>query len=421
MSRRRTGIAGILNFRLSWAVLTLLAAVSLPGVERQSGSLDPEFTRLPFDEWAKQGKQTPIHWTVKVFPPELSAHQRLAVRVEISIDGRELDRRRLGKGHLTGLVQFEDSAHRLWQSHASLNLEDMRTSVAKSNVTIVHFAFVQPGDYTLSLAVCDTATLEHNFVTRKLQVAPLKADPLPNSWADLPAVEFIHASGDAANILYLPSVRSRLNLPVTTKAPLHVQVIVNMTPSERSSGSLTVTRRNLSLLIPALKVFSSVRLTEGSMDAVLVDLKERRVAWEQKNIRDLDWRGMRRALTRQEPGKIDVHALQDRSMSQQFFFDDIRRRMGKPGVVIILSGPAFFPGQDAVETGGVPQDPNARLIYIRDRSVPPLGRGRGNQLAMPADDMERALRPLYPRIYDSISAQQFRRILADVLRQLSQT
>ncbi|MDP9171752.1 MAG: hypothetical protein M3N54_14135 [Acidobacteriota bacterium] len=433
MSRQRTGTRNIPYFKLSAGLLALLAATRLPAVAPRTGSLDPEFTRLPFAEWAAQGKQTGIRWSVDVPAPQLSTHQRLMVRIAITVDGRELERRR-GKGDFLALLQLEDSAHHLWQNHASMNLESVRKGVSASNIEISNYAFVLPGDYTLSLAICDTATLEHSFVSRKLHVGPLKDDPLPEAWSQLPPVEFVRADSGPPDIWYLPDIESRLHLPIVTKRPVRVELLVNMTPSERAAGSLTTMRRNMSLLIPALKVFSAMKPDQGSIEAALLDLTQKRVAWEQRNVHEPDWSGLRRALVADEPGKIDVHALQGQRQMREYFVNEIRRRMEAPKetplVLIVLSGPAFFLDQDMAESVAFPNNPDRKLIYIRDRSIftPAPGRGRfgggargpgrATQLSMPTDDLQQAVRAFSPHVYDAATAAQFRRIVAEVLRQI---
>jgi hypothetical protein len=433
MSRQLTGTRSIRPFRRSALLLILTGLLS--GVTPRSGSPDAEFTRLPFAEWAAQGKLSDIHWAIAVPPATLSAHQRLIVRVTATVDGRELAKRR-GRGDLTALIQFEDSAGVVWQNHTSLSLETVQKGVAASDVQISHYAFVLPGDYQLSIALCDTATREHSFATRKLHVAGLKKDPLPNAWAGLPPVEFIRADSATPDIWYLPEVETRLNLPVVTRRPVHVELLVNATPSERASGSITTMRHNMSLLIPALKAFSEIRLDHGSIDAALLDLTHRRIAWEQKDIHELDWNGMRRFLLDDQPGKIDVHALEGQRMMRKFFFDEVNRRMAATEavahVVIVLSGPAFLEEQESVEAAAMADRPNRGLIYIRDRTVAVAPRPRPGyrpmsprplpaRIPMPLDDLEQALLPLSPRVYDAASADQFRRILAAVLQQIAGT
>jgi len=46
------------------------------------------------------------------------------------------------------------------------------------------------------LAVCDTRTLEHSFVRRRLHIDAINSEPLPNMWKGLLPVEFLPVSGN---------------------------------------------------------------------------------------------------------------------------------------------------------------------------------------------------------------------------------
>ena len=414
------------------ACLLLMAAV--PAMPAPPGNLDPAFSKLPFNLWMTQGKQAQIHWSVDVPAPELSTHQRLILRVAIHVDGRELEKR--GPGDLTALLQFQDSDGRTWQNHTALKREDMQPGVQSRDLSLYQYAFILPGDYNLSIAICDTATLEHSVTLRKIHVAPLKTDPLPDSWAGLPRVEFIPGVTDPPDVWYLPDNGNRLRLPVATHRPVHLQILVNTTPTQRSSGSVTALRSNMSVLIPALKILSQMDLANGSIDAALLDLTHRRVTFEQKNVQALNWDAIRKLFVDIRPGIIDVHALEGEWKMRRFFWDEVNRRLKQENegqnVVIVLSGPAFLDDQEPVEPLESPNDPDRRLFYIRYRTIPPrpahprLRPGaRGPLLAppptypMPVDDLEHTLDPLNARLFDATSSEQFRRILAAVMDQLS--
>jgi hypothetical protein len=413
----------------------LLLVAAAPAVPAPPGNLDPAFTRLPFNQWLTQGKQTQIHWSVDIPPAELSTHQRLIMRIAIHVDGRELEKR--GPGDLTALLQFQDGDGRTWQNHMALRREDMLPGVQTRDLSLFQYAFVLPGDYTLSIALCDTATLEHSVTLRKVHVAPLKTDPLPDSWTGLPSVEFIPGVTEPPDVWYLPGNGNRLRLPVATHRPVHVQILVNTTPTQRSAGSVTALRSNMSVLIPALKILSQMEVANGSIDAALLDLTHRRVSFEQKNVQALNWDAMRKLFVDIKPGIIDVRALEGQWKMRRFFWDEVNRRLnandGSRNVVIVLSGPAFLDDQEPVETTALPSDPERRLFYIRYRTIPPRPQhprlrpgARGPLLTppptypMPVDDLEHTVEPLNARLFDATSSEQFRRILAAVIDQMSE-
>jgi hypothetical protein len=94
------------------ALIVLLALTAANG---QTGRPDPFFSQVPFDQWRAGGKQSLIHWSADLVPPELSAFQRIIAGVKIQVDGPDLP-----KHHAVILTEFEDADGAVWQTHAEL-------------------------------------------------------------------------------------------------------------------------------------------------------------------------------------------------------------------------------------------------------------------------------------------------------------
>ncbi len=373
---------------------------------------DPFFAQVPFDQWRAGGKQSLIHWSAELVPPELSAFQRITAGVRIQVDGPELPRH-----HAMILTEFEDSSGVVWQTHAELG----------RGPEFVQSAFLLPGDYSVSVALYDPVTHKHGFAQKKLHVAPLKTEPLPGAWDGLPRVEFFSAAMDSPDAWYLPSIASRLRLPLQTQHRIHIDVLVNTTPSETVSDSLGELRRNMSAVIPAMKTLSQIELASGSMDFALLDLTR------QRNIHAANWDEMRTFFAQTNPGIIDVHALDSRWKMRGFFSDQITTRLADAHAVIVLSGPAFFPDPEPVTKINLPPDPLHRVFYIRCRLIPhsvleprprprPGARPRPlrpNFFRLPLDDLEKPLESSGAMLFDVITPEQFRRVLAAVIGQIS--
>lgn len=156
---------------------------------KAAGSPDPEFDKVPFQQWLAGEGQTQIRWTARVFTPILSGQQRLLARVELQLDGAELARRR-GKGQMMFFIQFNDEEGLAYQGHGGIDLEKVDDNLAAANVSFTQYVFLLPGDYRVSFAIYDTATREHSVRKEKLHVAALRKDPLPDAWSDLPRAEF---------------------------------------------------------------------------------------------------------------------------------------------------------------------------------------------------------------------------------------
>ncbi len=379
---------------------------------------DPYFSQVPFDQWRAGGKQSLIHWSADLVPPELSAFQRIVAGVKIQVDGPQLP-----KHHAVILTEFEDADGAVWQTHAEFG----------RGPGFLQSAFVLPGDYSVSVAIYDPVTRKHGFTQKKLHVAPLKTEPLPGAWDNLPRVEFFSAENDSVgwqdDAWYLPAITSRLRLPLETRHRVHINVLVNTTPSESVSDSLGELRRNMSAVIPAMKTLSQIDLSNGSMDFALLDLTR------QRSIRASNWDEMRAFFAGTNPGIIDVHALDSRWKMRSFFTDQLTgERAPEPAhAVIVLSGPAFFPDSEPGAKIDLPSDPLHRVFYIRCRLIPhsvlqPRPRPRPGVrprplrpgfFRLPLDDLEKPLESSGAMLFDVITPEQFRRVLAAVIGQIS--
>jgi hypothetical protein len=410
------------------------------------GFRDPEFSKYPFDKWLADSRQSQIHWSVVVTPAELSTHQRLILRVMARVDGRELEKRR-SAGEFVGLIEYTDSAGHLWQNHVSVDPVKLQAAMQRQYLEISFYAFVLPGDYSVSLGVCDPKTMEHSVAVRKVHVNALKTDLLPEAWAGLPPVDIVPGTRETPDVWYLPEIGTRLNLPVETKRPVHVQLLLNTTPTQRAAGSMVAVRENMSVLIPALKIFSQMRLKNGTIDAAMLDLTHRKVPFEQSSVTALDWDLLRKYFLDTKPGIIDIHTLEAQKKMLGFFRDEVVQRMtargdGATQVVVVLSGPAFFEDQEPPEPATAAPS-GGRLFYIRYRTIPmprrnlPGMQGPGRFGRMPVrslaladseilippmreDDLQKTAEPLNARLFDAASALQFRRILAAIIEQISQ-
>ena len=435
MSRQPTGIINIPPCRRRLLLLALLA--TLPALAGTRGGVhDPVFERLKVAEWGAAG-QARMKWSAEVQPPELSTHQRMILRVITKIDGRELEKRR-GKGEFFTLVQITDETGKLWQAHESIDLSALESNLINREFFVTQYAFVKAGNYSVTVAVCDGNNLDHSFVTRRVHVDALKDDPLPHAFDGLPTVEFVPGTDGVPDVWFIPDIQSRLNLAPQTKRRIELQILVNTTPSERSMGSASTLRRNMALVIPAMKVFSGINLPNGTVDIAFLDLELRKVVFEQTVVKQPDWYGMSKVFTSKNPGMVDIRTLTNEWKMSGYFLDEVSRRMNAPvaedtvRVVIVLSGPAFFDGmKENVSELPVGAD-SRRLFYIRCRTLPVRYPRRNRpgvtpvpqrpvtvNTPMPADDLERAATALNGKVYDAASTEQFRRILAIILGQIA--
>ena len=418
-------------------------AASIPASENRGGApggyYDPVFSTIPFEQWMAQG-QSHIHWTARITDPVLSNHQRLTARSEMEIDGKELARRR-GKGVFRMFVQLTDEQGRNWQSHDEIDLEKVEKGFHSSDAVYIQSFFVLPGDYKVSLLIEDTETGEHSAMRKKLHAVPLKNDPLPEAWRNLPSVEFIHPEKPPDN-WYQPGVEGRLNLSVEPRHSVDIRLILNLTPSERFSGSTRVQSRNMGALIPSLKVLSQVAWRNATLSVEFLDLVRRQVVWRQNKVEELEWARASDSLAVANPGIIDVQSLLNRRYEAAFFLRDIFRAIGRPAtiprVLIILSAPVAFEAGEEIGSIKLTPRPDFSVYYIRYQPLPPLAfaspRRRDGDMAEPLtkgmaavhnlygpqiDQLEPMLKPIDPRLFDVSTPEQFRRAVSVILSEVA--
>jgi hypothetical protein len=369
---------------------------------------------------------------MRVGRPYLSSHQRLVARIDVQIDGAELARRR-GNGQALIALRLTDEAGRTYDDHGTIELQKVEESLRAANVIYTQSAFVVPGSYRVEAQLAFTATGERSVKTDRLHVAPLKNDVLPDAWRGLPSVEFLPAA-EAPEAWYLSALTGRLHAAAAARSPVRLEVLVNLTPSERESGSVRVQGRNLGALLPSLKVLSQTEWRSVTLNVTLLDLALRRVAFRQEAVKNLDWPRLKEALARAEPGKIDVKSLEARHHQAEFFVAEVSRRLesvtGPCVIVILSSGITFEPGQDLRPIGSG-RSPAGRVFFARfflepARILYPSPEARGRRRSVWAgrgpviagarfDQLAATLKPLGPQVFDIATPEQFRKALAGIL------
>jgi hypothetical protein len=426
---------------LSLVALAPLCAVG--SAWAQGGSADPAFADIPLHDWLRGGERSALRWSEHIAPARLGSQQRLLLQMTIQLDGQEIADRP-GKGRLLMLVQITDPQGGVWQDHGAPDFRKVEEGVRSQYLTWTWSAFVLPGDYRVALAVVDTQNHDHGAREERVHVEALRNDPLPDAWRGLPAVELL-APDQPPAFWYQPDIRDRLHLPLATRRPVLVDVLVNLTPSERASGSPGAQNNNLRVLLPALKVLSQMDPPSGSMNVSLLDLTRQKVTL-QHDLHSLDWPMLRDALGAQETGTIDVGSLEERSRSAAFFISEVRRRIaaheGEAHALVILSSAVEFEkGEDLKPIDAAPSS-DLRVFYFRypafqerparsERVMHGYGRHGGGGMPgewrrpgyqgreLQIDQLEPTLKPLAPRLHDIESPEQFRKALAGMMDEIS--
>jgi len=429
-----------------WRCCVILLLAGLAPVWAESGSRDPEFAKVPFDEWLKGGGQAHLKWRAHANPAQLSMYQRLWTQIEVEMDGVDLAERR-GKGQMRIFIQFTDEAGNRYQDHGVIELGKLEEGIRSQNLLYTQHVFVTPGEYRVGFAIFDSETGEHNAREERLRVSTLKSDPLPpDTGSDFPPVEFV-GSSEVPDAWYLPAARGRLHVTFGPREPVRVELLLNLTPSEDLAGSSGVQKRNLSGLIPMLKILSQAGGSDAPVSVEDLDLARRRVLFQQDNVRTLDWKALRETLEEKATGMIDLKSLEDRQHNAAFFVQEVARKIGPPQshpppVIIVLSSPVSFVSKEDLHPISVNPPPGTRVFYLRyhapsehknpammnpyedGRPMGGFGRRRGplqgpGNGGVQIDQLANTLKPLSPHIFNIDTPEDFRKALAAMLAEIA--
>jgi hypothetical protein len=407
--------------------ITVLFCLVLACSAFQQKKSEPEpnpFEELPFAQWITQGNVQQMPWDTSVYFIGLSNHQRLVARVVMDVNIKALAKRGT-EGNILGLVQITDASGKTYRHYGKLDVGGVNAEGNGNNVIDYWDVFVLPGTYTVDMAVYHTATKEHNFIQRKLKVPPLKHDPLPQAWRDLPAVEFVDpAKPPDKETFFHPDIRGKLYLPLATHTRIELHAVLDLTPSELFAGSQNRYNRYLIGAVPAFKVFSQIDVQNGTLDMAILDLEQQQVTFEQKNVKTLDWPALKTALSAMGPATVNVKTLEVRQPSPAFLRDEVARRLNAPEATPQSSHPfqAFIIFGSSLtdysfkhlQENLLPENCNCRVYYLE------YDFSRTNSQFSATNNVEKMLRPLAVRSFHVNTPEDVRKALATILNEVSE-
>jgi hypothetical protein len=372
---------------------------------------------------------------------KLSAHQRLIALIQIDVPVSELLKRK-EDDQITFLVAVRNGQGVSARNFGLLDMNNFKREMKGSDVEFSWIAFAVPGQYEVSLAMWDKKSGEHNFLTRLFHVDAYKNDPLPDMWRNSNAFEFWPENSDEREYLFHPDVQDPLYLPLKTKRPIDLELLLDLTPAaEIFRGNVSYYTRYLYGVVPMFKVFSQIDILNGSHEAAALDLVHKRVSFDQNGGNDLDWGEFSKTLLPENnPGTVSVKDLQDRKQSPVFLREQIVHRLNDPAiqratqgekplhVFVVIGAPMdmySFPQLPAIETGN---EGDCLIYYLQfnffERPVNARRRRfnhfEGEDITGAVGNMEKVLKPLKVRTFQVRTADDMRRALAKIMEELGQ-
>jgi len=397
---------------------------------------------IPFEQWIAETKHVELPWSINISPARLSILQRLVVEFRVKVPSKSLYL--LGPTYQLFLDVRLKPAGAAWLSTHDVTGTRLHKRMPKENhLEFSLRALVQPGEYTVGIILFDRISGLRSVALRKLTVRPVSGDPLPEISRDLPVVEFFQRGVDEDHEA-LPELHSRLWIPVATRRPVHIELLVNFAapePGPNMPGSLarnarnlrTLHQRNVARMLGIIKVLSQMELANGSMHITAFDLHRRNVLFEQDTRGELDWPRLRTALAQVNPLSIPVQALEGRKQNAAFLRELLQHRLPPPDAAPAHAGNGSNGGSDGHASDAEPLRVfivvSSPVIFERGTDLSPVLPPRGDdfrvyhlQYKVSAanlwDDLPRVLRELTPRRFELQTPDEFRRALARILADL---
>jgi hypothetical protein len=420
--------------------MTLVALCSLLSVTfayAQSGPVEAAFAVVPFQKWVEEGAKAELPWHPRITVPKLTLHQRIAVQLEVELDGKDLVKR-CCDGHAVALVEISDEQGRIYRNFAGKDLKDVTLGTSEYTLSISWQIFLLPGEYTATIAFYYSGRNGHSLTTQRVHVGSLKHEPLPGSWRDLPAVEFCDPQPEGLDGFLLPNIEGRLRLSAKASRRIGLEILENVTsyPSERRRPSLYTDR--LGVLLPILKTFGQLEIENGTVGVSLLEFTRRSVIFDQQDIEkgQISWTNLKDAMAANSVAAVDVHDLAGGEKFGEFFRTEMERRLDEAGgggamrVFVVISGPMDLGSRTPVEIAP-PAGSNFAVFYLRCDFLQtpaivkktPFFAGpvelSGQNMERLEDGVGKALRKLKPHMFTVDSAQGVREALATILSEIS--
>jgi hypothetical protein len=438
-----------------FVLLVLGFGLAMP-VCAQEMTADAAFANAPFEKWKAEGTKEQVPWQVRMTADKLSIHQRLIATIQVEVPGPELLKRSHDE-HIVLLVQVSNGEGVSSRNYGLLELDNLKPEMKRSDVEFSWQAFAVPGQYEVSVALWDKKSGEHNFMHRLFHVDAYKNDPLPGIWKGLDAFEFWSDKRDGPEYIFHSDVEGKLHLPLATKRPVQLDVMMDLTPSaDIFRGNYGNYNRYISAAVPVFKILSQLSVANGSQREEVLDLVQRHIPFEQNDGKELDWPSLRKAIMPDNgPGVVSVNDLKNRQQSPVYLREEIVRRLkgpsagtSKPGekplhVFVLIGSPMdlyVFPSLPTVETGN---EEDCLIYYLQfdffEHEQPRAhdqmrysnrGFNRDRNSARESDNFERGrfngnvsnvekmLKPLKMRTFQVRSPEDVRHALAKIMEEL---
>lgn len=406
-----------------------------------------------------------IPWKVQVVQ-DVTLQQRHLVQVLATIRGRDYFKGvSLRDLHIVTKVADADGnwldgqSYDYFKQPRDLSVRDAVHSFAN--------LYLKPGEYTIAEIAYDSLHNTGNVWRTKLTV-PAVVAPIPDLERDFPVVEFLPRSQAALDLksadwdlnppLVLHSLmldplslgHGRANLPVGNKKPLLIDVIVNLSDDIEESGralghpygslrtfgvdpcypncgyawlfqreNSAAYKYNEGLALQAGNLVSQLSPEAGCVRFSAMDVLRQDLIADRVDTSSADWDAISQKIASTDLNVIDVKALREKETELRFrsFVEVVNAdgyACGLPGqtpehvLIVVGMDMSFPPNTEIAAVRASKPKPRCYYLLMQFNGAPPSW-----------DELDRILKPLEPKRLPFIGAQQLRKQVAFIVKDLA--
>jgi flagellar motor protein MotB len=369
-----------------------------------------DLTEIPLADWLAGAEHTDIPWRVEIKPPVLRFDQRYELGYTARIESKDL-KWSSGRHEIRYVSGISGSDGRVLVAPKSVKKAINGLPAGQFTVSLSDCVLLQPGKYVLWMAVEDPADKRHSLIKKDIRVPEWPAETLPDMNQHLPLVDFPEVVSDRQTSVQVAP--AALALPLQNSHPMDIEIVSVLSPADQWPDRADITRAINSRVLNATSILSQLRPTPGSVSTTVLDLTNRSIPFEQRNLLQLNWKDIVPVFTHTaDDFKVDVSAVEGLKEHATFFRTALEKRLNGEArlrrAIILVSGSLLFAQGSNDSALKLAADCNCRVYHVWLRLT------RDDTF----DDLGNLIKPLRPVTYKVLTGADFRKAITDIVQDL---
>jgi hypothetical protein len=369
-----------------------------------------DLREIPLSDWLAGAEHTDIPWRVEIRPPVLRFDQRYELGYTARIESKNL-KWSSGRHEIRYVSGVSGLDGRILVAPKSVKKAINELPTGLFSVSLSDCVLLQPGKYVFWMAVDDPANQRHNLIKKNIQVPEWPAGTMPEMNLHLPPVEFPDVvSNHQVSVQVAPAT---IALPLQNRHPIDIEIVSVLSPADQWQARPDITRAINNRVLNATAILSQLRPAMGAVSTAVLDLANRSIPFEQRNLVQLNWKEIVPFFTNASDAfKVEVSALEASKKHATFFRTIMEQRLNSEAktrrAIILVSGSLLSAqGSDnsPVQLAG---DCNCRVYHVW------LRLNKDDIF----DDLGNLIKPLRPTTYKVLTAADFRRAITNIIQDL---